>query len=364
MVIFFGIVALLVSTWLMLRLRRERAFRGERVELRGYVVERTVRTHKGRTTLSLGVASGNAELSVKPEDAFARFLKTLNIGRDVTCGDRRLDERLLFESDDPRVVLWLKSASEAREAIGAVFDLGAERLMAHGGRIWATFNAKTSEIDVDVVSVQLAVALHKLAASMPGTITGPHERSVFHAGRALFLLALSGGMGIAAAVMFFAHVATKYPQHVQGFGMYAAASLISMLIGAVLWWLAAQWIKDSARARPVLIDLALIGLTSFVVIGTVSVGNLNVLLASGPSMVEEVTAGALIRRESRRKRRRSSTSYYIELPALQDGKVPANRYALSASDYAALHTGARVRVESQRGFFGPYFLLRAPQKVD
>ncbi len=363
MVLFFGIVALIASTWLMLKLRKQRAFRGEAMVLQGRGFERSLRHHKSSTTLELGLSgSRGLELRIQKEDAFARFLASMNIGRDATCGDRALDRLLLFETDDPRVTHWLRNNSVARAAIGEIFDAGAHRLSAYDGRLWISLSGPKKQTDGEALSQRLAQPLIALLDSIPDSLNGKHERSLFHYGRALILLALSGGLGVTAVLMFFAHVVPKFPQHAQGFGLYATASLVSVLIGAVLWWFAAQWIKDSARARPVLIDLALVGFTSFVVICSISAGLLNVALASAPAFTEEVTAVAVVREQSRRKRRRGS-SYFVELPLLHEGQVPANRYRLSAGEFARLQTGQRVRVETQRGFFGVYFMRGAPEPV-
>jgi hypothetical protein len=368
MVIFFGLLALVLSTAIMLKLRQQRAFRGESTRLTTpdgpLTVERKYRVHKGRAQLTLGLAgSRGVEMQVQPEDFFGRLLRSMNVGRDAHVGDRRLDEELLFETDDPRVVRWLQSSPEARAAISALFARGIARLMAYQGRIWVELRKPAADIsDLDALSRDLCKSLAQIIASIPKELSGRHESAVFHAGRALALLAFSAGLLVSAVVMLMGQAATRFPQHAAGFQLYAIAHIGSLLFGLLLWWLAARWIKDSARARAVLAELLIVGVSAFSVVGAVSIGQANIVLATAPIVKEIVAIEAVQVTTGRSRRGRRSKSYYVHLPALHEGQIPAGRYRINQQDYHSFKQGMLVEVESRRGLLGYYF-VQAPVKA-
>lgn len=370
MVLFFGLVALIAATLLSLRWRRLREFNvtpqafdlgdGQRVLLLIRVSK-----HKRRYRQQIGIAgSRGLDLHAEPEDWLARVFKAIGVSRDLSCGDARLDQCLMLESDDPRSRYWLRHDSAARTGLEAVFDLGADALTAYDDRIWASFSGSLDQLD-DSPQRHRAVAavLQRMAASVPDTLARAHAEVHSRQTRALTLLAISTGLGIAAISMVLIEAASRFPQSVGATSMYTASVLGWLVFGVLLWRLAAGWIGDSARARVVLLELGTVGLCGFVVSGAVLVGQANVALSSAPLMQEEMRVERVYSQTSHRRRGRRSTSYYLELPALHEGQIPARSWRIDADLHAQLQAGDTVRVSTQEGFFGVYLLTQAPELV-
>lgn len=368
MVLFFGLVALIAATLLSLRWRRLREFRvtpqsfdlgdGRRVDLL-----LRVRKHKGRYQQQIGiVGSRGLDLHAEPEDWLARAFKAIGVGRDLSCGDAHLDALLMLESDDPRSRYWLRHDSAARTGLAEVFALGAEALTAYDGRIWVSFSGRVSHLD-DSPERHRAVAraLQDMLANLPGTLARAHEDVGMRQARAVLLLALSTGLAVAAFSVMLTQAATRFPQQVGATGMYLGAALLLLLIGLGLWRLAAGWMGDSARARVVLAELGSVGLVGFVALGTQSVGLANLSLSSAPVVTETVAVDEVYTQRSGGARRNKGIRYYLSLPALQDGRIPATAWRIDADLYGRLQRGDQVRVRTQRGLFGVYAMTSAPE---
>jgi hypothetical protein len=348
----------------MLNFRRERAFKGQastvQVDGKNLRILSQFSKQKHSARLQVGVlGTQHLQLRVEREGVFGQVLRRLGVGHELTVGAADLDRDLLFESDDPRAGEWFRSSSIARDAVRELFALGAEKLLAYDNTIRAEFAGK--DIDDDVhFKTQVAAPLRQLSLDVGERFASKCATSNRLAQRALLVLALSSGLLIAALLMFFRHATAYFPAHADAGSLYSMAFFVGTGLGFALWWIAAQWLKDSSRARVVLLELGTVGIGSCVAFTMLSAASLNVSLARAPEFKEVVTTASTYTTTSRRRRGGSSTTYYLRLPALHDGAIPARSYRVSSSDYHTVRAGTPMNVVSQRGAFGRYFVVRMP----
>jgi hypothetical protein len=362
MIFFFGLIALLGSSYLAYKLRKERSFRGSQERMvthTGEVIayEYDKRTHKGTSTHRLGIAVNSAvDLRIEHEDMFGRFLRSLGVGRDVQVGNSSLDVRYLFESDDPRVEAWLKGDSEARATLSTLMAMDVARFNAHDRRMWVTLVRKH---DQEIPKLELLQSLWALAQRAPALI-GEHARTLAGRVKASVLLAISMGLVIAALLQGLGALVPDFPRLMHPTGFYWSAFGCALALGLLLLWLAARWIGDSSRARVVLAELSTVGLIAFVAWATFSSGSINVALAPSEVHLEHTTIAGAYTRQRRSRRGGRSTSYYFVFPTFDHGRIEGFTLKVPSNVYVQFAEGDQVLVKWQHGLLGAPFVVDAP----
>jgi hypothetical protein len=364
MVFGLGLVAFFAAFFLAMTLRREYAFKGalqkvNRPDQPSFDVEVDYKTHKQSYSQRIGIRGAKAvSLRVEDEGTVSRFLKKIGVGRDILCGDPLLDHRLVIESDDPRVARWLKTDPQALEALHRIFALRPQKLVAFQGRLWLLFKGQIAQADqsFDFVT-RVALALRALVDRVPSQLVGEHGDNLAKNAKAMLLLALSMATAIAAAVSGLAHVTQHFPQHVTPASLYFGVLPFAIASGLLLLWIAARWMRDSARARVVLLELSTVGLIGFIVLFLIMAGRANVAFASEPAVQEVVELQGVYSRRGRK----GGTSYYVRLSEMASGKIPATEFKIGYEDHHRLLNKGTARVEWQLGALGQYVLLTVPE---
>jgi len=366
MVFGLGLVAFFAALFLALMLRREYSFKGalQKINQLGqpsFDVEVDFKVHKAYYNQRIGVKGAKgASLRVEAEGAVSRFLKKIGVGRDILCGDAHIDDKLVIESDDPRVARWLKTDPEAIQALDSIFALGPKKLVAFQGRLWVLFSGRKPDADQSFAFVtQVALTLKTLVDRIPGHLAGEHSDSLAKQAKAMLLLAVSTAIAVAAAASFIVQLAENFPAHVAPAGFYLSILPFALVSGVLLLWLAARWIGDSARARVVLLELSTIGLGGFVLLFLTMTGRANIAWASAPAVQEVVQVhGVYSRRGSK-----GGTRYYVQLAEMAAGKIPATNFQVSSIEHDRLLNKKTARVTWQHGAFGQYVVLAAPEPL-
>jgi|GEM_PF-3606781 len=366
MVFGLGLMAFFAALFLALMLRREYSFKGalQKINQLGqpsFDVEVDFKVHKQNYSQRIGVKGAKgASLRAEAEGAVSRFLKKIGVGRDILCGDARVDDKLVIESDDPRVARWLKTDPEAIQALDSIFALGPKKLVAFQGRLWVLFSGHKPDADQSFAFIStVGLGLKALVDRVPSQLVGEHSDSLAKNAKAMLLLAFSTATAIAAAASGFAHVAEKFPKHVTPASLYFSVLPFAIASGLLLLWLAARWIGDSARARVVLLELSTIGLGGFVLLFLTMTGRANIAWASAPAVQEVVQVhGVYSRRGSKGGRR-----YYVQLAEMAAGKIPATDFQVSSIEHDRLLNKKTARVTWQHGAFGQYVVLAVPEPV-
>jgi len=366
MVFGLGLVAFFAALFLTLLLRREYAFKGALQTINslgrpGLEVESSFKVQKQIYSQRIGIKGAKGlSLRIEPEGTISRFLKKVGIGREILCGDARIDARLCIESDDPRVARWLKTDPEAIQALLAIFTLGPKKLVAFRGRLWVLFSGNKSDADQSFAFVtQIALTLKALVDRIPSHLVGEHSDSLAKQAKAMLLLALSTATAVAAAASAILQLAQNFPAHAAPASFYLSMLPFAVASGMLLLWLAARWIGDSARARVVLLELSTIGLGGFLLLFLIMASRANIAWAGAPAVNEVVQVQSVYSRRGSK----GGTRYYVQLAEMAAGKIPATSFKISAAEHDRLLPNETARVTWQRGAFGHYVVLVAPESV-
>ena len=361
MFLFFGIVAFGAAAWLSYNMRREFAFHGtkQQVEISGkrFLVESKFEERKSRYLQTIGIAgSKGLELRVAREGALSRWLASIGIGRDIKTGHSFLDREFVFESDDPRAIRWLSDDKQIHATIVAILRLVPQQLIAHEGRIWLVFEGALADADQSKFFLaRVADLLSQFAGSVPEQIVGKNTISLAKKAKAMTLLAVSTGLATAATLLGLHQYIGHFPALTDPWKFYWLAGAFGLFSGLVTLWCAARWIGDSARARVVLMELASVGLASWIVLSATLLAYGNRHWSRQP-VVQEIVDVATYS-----KRGRSGSRFYLRLGNLADGRVDCTAIRIDQDTYQSLTRAQKAQVRWQKGFF--ISSLRSSQSV-
>ena len=359
MFLFFGIVAFVAAAWLSLNMRREFAFQGKKqqVELVGkrILIESNFEERKSCYLHTLGIAGGKGlELRIEREGALSRWLSSMGIGRDIKTGHSYLDREFVFESDDPRAARWLSDDTQVHAIILAILRLDPQQLIAHEGRIWLVFKGALADADQSKIFLaRVADLLSQFAECVPAQIVGKNTTSLAMKAKAMTLLAVSAGLATAATLFGMQQVFSHFPAHTDPWKFYGLAGAFGLFSGLAVLWCAARWIGDSARARVVLMELASVGLVSWIVLSATLLAYGNSHWSSQPVVHEIVDAATFT------KRGRRGNRYYLRLGNLAEGRVDCAAIRIDHGTYQSFTGTQKAQVRWQKGFFGQYIVVAA-----
>jgi len=296
--------------------------------------------------------------AIRPEDALSERMRRGGNLVEIQTGDASFDRSMYLECDDARLGDWLRGDAQARAQIASLVG-STRRLVLRDG--WLSLTVHDLK-DAGGVLQELAQRLQELgnrvpsmagSAPVPTTLREPRSGVV---GRVAYVV-LAMGL-LAGSIAWGDMIQNVFPQHVTLWPMLLGSGLVGALPATVAYLVALRTMRGSSHAPRLASDLFVKIWIPLFSITVIALHQFNLRGGAGEEHVEETVVAGL---ESRRNLR--STSHYFLLPALDQGRIPATRYASTSSINRGLRQGQRVRVTWREGPIASYLLVAAPEPL-
>lgn len=226
--------------------------------------------HKGRLVrLFIAVECPDTyDFTVRRERSLDRFFVRVGLSSEPTVGDVVFDDNVYVMSDDARLQAVLRREPALRDALFAlIHEVDADLLQVRcvrclQGRIWVDAKPGQQAQPSFENSAQAVLASLRLAASLlerPVRVSAQEgfDRSVFPAA---VLLGIASGLAINGGLQLLRLGVMREPFVLDGRVLMASALVCGLLTTVALLIVCVVFLRGSARAHVVALELLLVGL--------------------------------------------------------------------------------------------------------
>lgn len=290
---------------------------------------------------------------IKPETAIDRFAKYLGLSVEAQVGKPDFDNSAYLVSDDPRVVGMLKVRVALLESLQALIeasphpDYRFHRIVCSDGVLRVDYRSRDGVAAMDLLLRWAGPLLEQAKAQLPpGLPSDAAPRDPFHL-RAVFLLAIAGGLAVNGLLELMRLVFSRLPFTIDPWTLWSQAMLVGGAIVVLLVAATVAWLGRTSRAHLVLVEVLLLAAFGAPTTAFTQLRDLNMEADDSPA---QLLPASVIGKESQYRRKRGRV-YTLKISDW-NGTPKVRSVEVSSDRYARFSPGDRLVVRQHAGFLG------------
>ncbi|WP_319557505.1 hypothetical protein [Thiomicrorhabdus sp.] len=287
--------------------------------------------------------------SLKREEQIDRFFKKVGLSVEHQTGDKTFDQHIYIASDDSHLHEQLTHNKELSNFILEQFNdqsnYSVEEIIGNSGFLWIKLKVPNDFDGMDVVETARTYVpmLYDLSKKFSSPSSQSTTRDPFII-KAIIILAISSGLAINGFIQFFRISLDKIPFTLDRTDVIFDSIIIGGGMTFILAAAAIFFLKRSARAHLVLIEIFLVGFLGSVSTSFAGLRDVNMEFDTNPAQEYQVEVLDKWSESSRR-----STSYYIQTRDWT-GENYTRDILISSDFYNKLSHGSKLKVTQSSGY--------------
>lgn len=309
---------------------------------------------KKKFVVQAGVAVHTSlTFEIKPETAVDRFAKYLGLSVEAQVGKPAFDNVAYLVSDDRRVVGMLKVRTALLESLQELIeakphpDYRFHRLVCSDGMLRVDYRGKGGLATYDLLLRWAGPLLEQAKAQLPSSSpSDAAPRDPFHL-RAVFLLAIAGGLAANGLLELLRLVFSHLPFTLDPWTLWSQALLVGAVILMLLLMVTVAWLGRTSRAHLVLVEVMLLAAFGAPTTSFTQLRDLNMEADDSP---EQRLPASVLDKESHYRRKRGRV-YTLKISDWNGGEK-VHSVEVSRDHYARFSPGDRLIIRQHAGFLG------------